>query len=260
MAQNIVTTSRHTARMSVCLATYNGQRYIGDQIRTILEDISVVDEVVVVDDASTDNTVAIIEAFLDPRIRIHVNSVNQGHVKAFERAIRLAIGSSVCLADQDDLWPRGRTDAIAEALCGYDAVAGQFQTFNESGDTYTSSLRPADSAHAFRNVASLALGRREYYGCAMAFNSSVREYMLPIPRYVEAHDHWIALCGNICGELGHLDRVLVLRRLHDSNLTSSRRRPIRSMLLSRVILTRSTVRLLYRSFAVRSRPTVSANH
>lgn len=260
MAKNIVTTSRRTIRMSVCLATYNGQRYIGDQMRTILADISADDEIVVVDDASTDNTVAMIAAFCDPRIRIYVNSVNQGHVRAFERAIQSAIGSSVCLADQDDLWPRGRTDAIAQALRGSDIVVGQYKTFSDSGESYTSRLQSAGSAHAFRNVAGLAWGRREYFGCAMAFNSSIREYILPIPRYVEAHDHWIALYGNIGGELRHLDRIVVLRRLHDANLTSSRRRSIWAILRTRGILTRSTVHLLFRSFASRSRPRVSRDH
>ena len=245
MCRQSVTPLRQPSALSVCLATYNGELFIENQIHTILADISSCDEVVVVDDASSDRTIAIIEAFRDPRIRIYTNPVNQGHVKTFERAIGLARGRYICLADQDDLWPLGRTSNMTNALKRFDVVAGQFSVFAIGGEVSTSNLRPVDSSHPLRNILGLAMGRREYFGCAMAFRSEIRRYLLPIPGYVEAHDHWLALSGNICGNLGHIDDTVVLRRIHDNNLTQSRR-TLSSVARTRVIWVLSVTHLLLR--------------
>jgi len=232
--------------LSVCIATYNGERYVAGQINTILSDISSDDEVIVVDDASSDDTVAIIEAFRDPRVHIYINSTNEGHVKAFERAIALASGRYVCLADQDDLWPPGRTAKVISALRKYDVVAGEFTAFNVNGTASSSTLRARDSSHTVRNIVGLALGRREYFGCAMAFRSEMQRYLLPIPWYVEAHDHWLALSGNICGVLGHIEDTLVLRRIHDNNLTRPQRRDLLPVIRTRLIWALSVTQLLCR--------------
>src|SRR5262245_13619427 len=90
-------------RVSVCLATYNGVEHLREQVDSILADLGPHDEVVVVDDASGDATVALLEGFGDPRVRIVRSAHNQGHVRTFERAIREASGEIIMLSDQDDV-------------------------------------------------------------------------------------------------------------------------------------------------------------
>jgi glycosyltransferase involved in cell wall biosynthesis len=102
-------------RVSVCLASYNGAAHIREQIDSILADLGSYDEVVVVDDASQDGTVTVLEGRADPRVRVMRSRRNVGHVKAFERAIGEATGDIIMLSDQDDVWPAGRTATLTTA-------------------------------------------------------------------------------------------------------------------------------------------------
>ena len=102
-------------RVSVCMATYNGASFVSAQIESILAQLVDDDELVIVDDASTDDTVAVVESIGDPRIRIIRQNVNQGYVRTFERALREATGDVLLLSDQDDLWLPGRRDLLAQA-------------------------------------------------------------------------------------------------------------------------------------------------
>ena len=104
------------ARVSVCMATYNGATYVGEQLRSILDELDDQDEVIVVDDASSDATVDVINALDDPRVRVHLQPRNRGYVRTFERAMGLATGDVVMLADQDDVWVAGRRKMLLDGL------------------------------------------------------------------------------------------------------------------------------------------------
>src|SRR5262249_6501069 len=101
---------------SVCIATYNGEKFIVRQIQSILEQLSGDDEVIVVDDCSRDGTTAVISGFNDARIKIFPNSQNRKEVFSFGRALELCKGDTVFLADQDDVWLPGRVAIMEEAL------------------------------------------------------------------------------------------------------------------------------------------------
>ena len=89
-------------RASVCMATYKGAAFVREQIASILAELGPDDELVVVDDASPDETAAIVEGIDDPRIRLVRSPVNRGYVRSFEEAIRLSRGEYVFLSDQDE--------------------------------------------------------------------------------------------------------------------------------------------------------------
>src|SRR4051812_43134771 len=102
--------------LSVCMATYQGEQYVERQLRSILDEIGPDDEVIVVDDCSRDRTVERIEDLADPRIVVHRNPVNRREVYSFGKAIELAKGEVVFLADQDDVWLPGRVSLMATRL------------------------------------------------------------------------------------------------------------------------------------------------
>ena len=114
--------------VSVAMATYNGSAHVAEQLTSILEQLGPHDEVVVVDDASTDDTRAVLAAFDDPRLRVLESPVNRGYVRAFERALGEARGEVVLLADQDDVWLPGRRDAMVAALRDHQVVATNLTT------------------------------------------------------------------------------------------------------------------------------------
>src|SRR5690606_1343296 len=94
--------------VSVCMASYNGSRYLPAQLSSILSQLGPDDELIVVDDASTDDSVAVVQGFADSRVRLLVNEKNCGHVASFARAIAEANLPVIMLADQDDVWLDGR--------------------------------------------------------------------------------------------------------------------------------------------------------
>src|SRR6476469_956135 len=102
--------------VSVCMATFNGERYVSRQIETILSELSSADELIVVDDCSTDRTLDVVRSIEDSRISVHRNVSNQRQVRSFATAIALARNDILFLADQDDIWIPGRVDLMCEAL------------------------------------------------------------------------------------------------------------------------------------------------
>ena len=89
---------------SVCIATYNGEKFIEEQIRSILLQLDSHDEIVISDDHSTDKTIQIIKSINDDRIKIIYNKNNKGYTNNFENAISKASGDFIYLSDQDDVW------------------------------------------------------------------------------------------------------------------------------------------------------------
>src|SRR4051794_15860948 len=101
---------------SVAMCTYNGARFIGAQLASVAAQTRTPDELIVCDDRSTDETVAIVQKFADSapfRVRLHVNEENLGSTKNFERAVSLCEGDLIALCDQDDVWlPEARALGI----------------------------------------------------------------------------------------------------------------------------------------------------
>jgi len=235
------------SEVSVCMASYNGSAHISEQLVSILGELAATDEVVVVDDGSTDDTVSIVRGFRDPRIKVFTSATNHGHVAAFERAISLASHPFILLADQDDIWVPGRRQLMLEGLARHDVVASNHREFDGGSTTVG---RPAVARSVAQTpinvVSSLALGTSPYFGCAMGLSAKAKSLALPIPRFVEAHDHWIALVGARLGGVYVIKENTVLRRIHAGNLTPASRRSLAAIVLTRLRLVLSLVVLLTR--------------
>ena len=229
--------------VSVCVATYNGSRHVEHQLRSILAELTDVDEVVVVDDASTDDTVSVVSAIGDPRISLEVLDTNGGYVRAFEHAIGRARGDAIFLSDQDDEWIPGRRAVLLDALENASVVASNVVLLGSDRAMLSPIfrrpwlLRSSQSRHWRRNRARMILGIAPYYGCAMAMRREVLSEILPFPGFLaESHDLWIAAVGNAARSLTHVDSPTVRRRLHDTNASSERPRSIRKVFRSRILV------------------------
>ena len=108
--------------ISVCIATYNGERFIERQVTSILSQINAEDEVVVADDGSTDNTLAILRGLNDPRIRIVDGAHRHSPTWNFEKALKEARGEYIFLSDQDDVWMSEKVAVTMKYLQKYDCV------------------------------------------------------------------------------------------------------------------------------------------
>ena len=203
------------------MAAYNGARHIAEQISSILPELGEHDELIIVNDSSTDNTAEIIRGFEDSRIRLIEAESNAGYVRTFERALGEARGEFVFLSDQDDIWIPGRVELMISALAGKDMVVTNCEHFDGPlGSFHELRLKGSDSPRALRNILGIVIGYRLHWGCATAFRASMLRQILPFPRYMnESHDQWIAMVGNVNRSIVYLEDNTIRHRLHGENLT-----------------------------------------
>lgn len=232
--------------VSVCMATYNGAAYVEEQLASVLAQLGHEDEVVVVDDGSSDDTVARLRAVGDRRVRILELDHNSGYVRAFEQALAQARGRHLLLCDQDDLWTPGRVTAMVEALANAQVVAANLGTLGgppRIRGPYGQAdwrLRAAQSRHHRANILGILVSNRPYFGSAMGLRREALTRILPFPAFlVESHDLWIALYGNVARSIAHLEFRSVDRRFHAANASSPVPRARGTVVRSRILLVRS---------------------
>lgn len=230
-------------RLSVCMAVFNGEKYLKAQIDSILLQIGENDEFVICDDCSTDSSVAILLEYNDNRIVLYENESRLGHVQNFAQAISRARGRYIVLADQDDIWTAGRLEVLLTALINCSAprplVIGDFIEFCDEGNYLDSEMNSKKLANTSGGRLSMFLdilgGRSKFYGCCFAFDRALIKYILPISRYTEAHDMWIALVASLVGSVISVDNVVLHRRIHRHNITPRKRRSLLIIVKSRLL-------------------------
>lgn len=201
-------------KISVCMATYNGEKYIRTQIDSILTQLRNSDELIISDDTSSDNTIGIIKSIQDRRIKLLPNQTYRSPIFNFENALKHASGDVIFLADQDDIWHMGKVKIVTEALSKFDLVVSDCTVIDEKGKTLYESFYDINrSGHGFLKN----LIHNSYLGCCMAFRKEVLEYSLPFPQKLPMHDWWLGLVGQLYFKTHFLQEKLVLYRRHGQN-------------------------------------------
>ncbi len=224
-------------RISVCMAAYNGERYIQEQINSILPQLTEGDELVIVDDASSDQTKERILGFRDPRIKLIGHIKNQGVVETFEEAVRSATGEILFLSDGDDVWAPNKVEMVLRAFAEnpkVKVVVSAIRLIDEDG-------RPLDDqsymkGRKFTPALLPNLVRNRFQGSAMAFRASLIPKIVPFPkRKPFLHDAWIGARNNLTGGTTvHIEEALLYYRRHSNNFT--RRLGLREQIAKRVSL------------------------
>lgn len=238
--------------ISVCMAAYNGANFIGEQIASILPQLGDNDEFVIVDDASTDNTTAIIEDFRDERIRIVYHERNQGVIRTFSRALQEAKGEIIFLTDQDDIWKVDKVAKFLEIFRHHPeiTVAMSDLVIIDAFGKVTSG--PRFGSKKFHQGVLHNLVRNQYQGSAMAIRRSILEYCLPIPDEIPLHDVWIGLVNQLIGKAGFINEPLLFYRRHGSNDSSDTHAPVKTMIHWRWALIKNLTLVYMRRTAIKS--------
>jgi len=221
-------------KISVCMAVYNGGSYLQPQMLSILAQLRATDEVVVVDDASQDNSVELLSDFMDPRVRVFRNDRNLGVLSSFEKAMRLAQGEILFLSDQDDLWLPGKVDKIIEVFSlnpEITMVASDAQIIDASGRLVADSFFAQRGRFAAGVLHNLL--KNKYLGCTLAFRRSMLDHFLPIPKDVPMHDIWFGLVNDVYGKTHYIDQPLIAYRRHGNNVSPSTGAPVMKKLVWR---------------------------
>ncbi|MGI9159656.1 MAG: glycosyltransferase family 2 protein [Saprospiraceae bacterium] len=205
-------------RISVCMATFNGSKFIEEQIASIVNQLGPTDEIIISDDHSTDDTRNKINARNDPRIKVFTNPGKPGPVGNFENALRQASGKVIFLADQDDIWQPDKVRIQLAALAQYDLVLSDATVVDADGNIlHPSFFKMNRSGPGFiRNWVN-----NSFMGCCMAFNRKIRDYVLPFPDHIAMHDSWIGLNATLIGRCCFLNTPLVQYRRHGKNTMAS---------------------------------------
>jgi glycosyltransferase involved in cell wall biosynthesis len=213
--------------ISIALCTYNGSRYLKEQLESIAGQTRPPDELIIRDDRSTDDTVEIARRFAETAsflVQVHVNSENVGSTRNFELAIEDCSGDIIALSDQDDLWMPRRLERL-ESEFAADPRVGLVFSDAELTDENLSPLgvrlwretfkrRDQGEFEAGRAV-DVLLQYNVVTGATMAFRSSLRPAILPIPKLTEfIHDGWISLVAALTSRVRFVREPLIKYRQH----------------------------------------------
>jgi glycosyltransferase involved in cell wall biosynthesis len=225
--------------ISVAMCTYNGERYLQQQLDSIFSQEYLPEELVICDDGSTDATVSIIErAIKSSPLKIHLikNVSSLGVTKNFSQCIGLCKGDYIALCDQDDIWKKDRLFDQKNLLSNAETSLGLLKplltyadlelvdSFGVSmGTTFFKHghLRPVEvAAHKTFAVLNIAPG------CGMMINRALVNLALPISDDAVMHDWWLALIASVAGEVIFSDSLAVEYRQHKGNLRGSSDNPV----------------------------------
>ena len=212
--------------ISVAMCTYNGSKYLNQQLESISSQSLLPNELIVCDDNSTDNTIEIIKNFSKKapfEVRLYQNSLNLGSTKNFEKAIGLCDGEIIVLSDQDDIWEKNKLQRIVEEFSKSSTIGGVFSNaslIDENGNLLKRDLwssvkfkkkeqRKAMKGEIFKTL----LKHNVVTGATMAFRSEYKNILLPIPKTF-IHDEWIALLLGIFSKIVPISDKLICYRIH----------------------------------------------
>lgn len=205
-------------KISVCIAAYNGGRFIWEQVMSILPQLGEDDEIIVSDDGSIDDTINILNSFHDKRIKIFINEGRHGVVPNFENALKHSSGDYIFFSDQDDTWNDNKVKKCVEALNDADLVVHNSRVVSDGGSIpdYDFFQRRHSGPGYWKN-----LFKNTFVGSCMAFRKEVKNYVLPFPKHILWHDMWIGLITERHGITKFINDQLLYYRRHNNNASTT---------------------------------------
>lgn len=205
-------------KVEILMATYNGEKYLEKQIKSILSQTYKNWTLLIRDDGSTDKTLEIIKKFTmeDYRIKLIIdNKGNLGYKKNFEELMTKSREKFIFLCDQDDIWLENKIEKCMKYLSKYRLIHHNAEVFFElSGEK--------------RKLLNLKKKRKilakfifpNFVGCCMAFRREILDVVLPVPKKYPGHDTWIGILEEWLGEVKYIDDKLIIYRRHGNNTSA----------------------------------------
>src|SRR5438270_1937764 len=209
--------------VSVVMCTYNGAAFMEEQVESILNQSYRNIELIAGDDASTDESFALLQNYAskDPRVKPYRNEKNLGYNLNFSIACSKARGSFIVISDQDDIWEKEKISILLRKLGEREEnmlVHGISARFEERDKPHLRSLGWVNylEGHDIRRFFMLNI----ISGHNMLFRSSLLKKSLPFPEKVY-YDWWLAANCCVVGEIVAEEKILVWHRMHASNATGA---------------------------------------
>lgn len=218
--------NRILEKSSVALCTFNGEKYVTDFLDSLLSQTILPDEVVIVDDCSTDLTLSILKAYEKAfaMIKVYPLEKNVGSIKAFQKAIQLTQFPRIFLADQDDIWEPLKIQLMSQVQLNPlddvpSLVFSDLSLINTYGEHKGNSFWEMADLDPMRTTFNSLMFANVVTGCASLINHRMRDLLKEIPSDVMMHDHWIGLIAYGLGKVEIISQPLVRYRIHDDSVT-----------------------------------------
>jgi glycosyltransferase involved in cell wall biosynthesis len=208
--------------VSIAMATYNGAKYIEEQLQSIIHQTYSNLEIVIVDDCSKDNTVEIVEQYQQeyPFIRLYVNEQNSGVTKTFEAAIQECSGEFIAISDQDDIWELNKIEILVNEIGEHDAVYSNSLLVDASGHSLSKSFTTIMNMKTYYSGAPFLLSN-SVPGHTILMKQEFVQNILPFPPKM-LFDLWIGFCAAGNNGIKFVDKTLVKYRQHETNTIGTR--------------------------------------
>lgn len=215
--------------VSVCMCTYNGEKYIVPQLESIYAQTLTPDEVIICDDGSTDQTVSLVKSFIEEHDlkdtwKIYCNEVNKGYPGNFYYAGSLCTKEVVFLSDQDDVWHKEKIERMCEALTesGAKVCCCKFSLMDADGEIVHTAMAPTKSGES-GNLRQVSVEdvfyKCEWPGMVLAYdNAWYQDHMKTVGIPKIPHDFLICAWAGEEKSFVQMDLELAFHRRHDANV------------------------------------------
>ena len=208
---------------SIALATYNGTKFLREQLDSILSQSATDFEVIACDDCSTDKTLQILQEYAsrDSRFKVYQNAKNLGFKKNFERILSLCKGEFIAFCDQDDIWEPDHLDVLYKNIGENDYIGANSLIIDEKDVSQNKTLLEYWPIHVMPQNEK-ELFQHELYsnviqGTASLIRASLIKHALPIPEDIKYHDYWFALVAGLNEKCKYIGDVVLKYRRHSNN-------------------------------------------
>jgi glycosyltransferase involved in cell wall biosynthesis len=211
--------------ISIAMATFNGARFVRQQIDSILNQDCPATEIAISDDNSTDATASILSEYCKnfPHIRFIQNTQQLGFVKNFEIAIQHCTGDFIALADQDDIWEPSKLQTLKSSIGSHALIHSDACVIDEGGKQIADSWSHYLGKNLNYSFLDFVAGRNNITGCTTMFKSDILSHLLPFPDNLPFHDWWLAMIASKNGGIAYSNRALLKYRLHSNNAIGNRK-------------------------------------
>ena len=220
--------------IDILMATYNGEKYVGAQIESILSQTHPAWQLIIWDDCSTDGTMDVLQqcaARYPDKIIVRQNEKNSGSAsKNFLKMLQTSTAPYAMTCDQDDIWMANKIEVTLQKMRSLEAanpavpllVHTDLRVVNQDLEQISPSLFKLQHMFSERNALQQLLVQNIVTGCTMMVNRSLLEYLAVLPKYVIMYDWWCALLAASMGKIGFVSEATVLYRQHGKNAVGAK--------------------------------------
>lgn len=203
--------------VAVVVATCNGATYLPAQLESIVQQTYKPSQIIIVDDASVDDTIAIAHAFAahHPEVMVVQNEIRLGYIKNFEKGMLLANASYVALSDQDDIWVPHKIEVLIHAIGDQMLAYSDSELIDANGQLLNQKMSSIKNQLAYHTPIMYAIGAWAP-GHAMLFKKELVDKAVPFPTLV-THDFWLGFVATCYSKVVYVNEPLVHYRQHTQN-------------------------------------------